>query len=171
MITLEQTRLLEGKIERAIELIRILKEENATLRKGLDSAQKRMKELETMVDGFKSDQKEIESVILRTIKNLDELEESTQAAAHGDSASPGFSPSGRKAESRPAAGRSASLRQAGDASVTPDIPIANHSQSTAANPAAGAREAGQGTGRIEPLSTPEAGNSDREDNKGELDIF
>jgi peptidoglycan hydrolase CwlO-like protein len=79
MITLEQIRLLEGKISRALELIHSLKEENATLRKGLESAQRRMKELEVMVDGFKSDQKEIESVIVRTLHNLDELEENSAA--------------------------------------------------------------------------------------------
>jgi methyl-accepting chemotaxis protein len=84
MITLEQIRLLEGKITRAIELIRVLKEENGTLRKGLESAQKRMKELETLVDGFKTDQKEIESVIVRTLHNLDELEESAAAARNGE---------------------------------------------------------------------------------------
>jgi hypothetical protein len=79
MIGLEQIRLLEGKISRAIDLIRVLKEENAALRKGLDSAQHRMKELETLVEGFKTDQKEIESVIVRTLKNLDELEETSAA--------------------------------------------------------------------------------------------
>jgi peptidoglycan hydrolase CwlO-like protein len=79
MITLEQIRLLEGKISRAIELIHALKEENTTLRKGLESAQRRMKELEVMVDGFKTDQKEIESVIVRTLHNLDELEEASTA--------------------------------------------------------------------------------------------
>jgi hypothetical protein len=77
MITLEQIRLLEGKITKAIELIRVLKEENSTLRKGLESAQKRMKELESLVDGFKTDQREIESVIVRTLRTLDELEESS----------------------------------------------------------------------------------------------
>ena len=81
MITLEQIRLLESKITRALELIRVLKEENTTLRKGLESAQRRMKELETLVDGFKTDQKEIESVIVRTLHNLDELEESAVSGA------------------------------------------------------------------------------------------
>ena len=81
MITLEQIRLLESKITRAIDLIRVLKEENSTLRKGLESAQRRMRELETLVDGFKTDQKEIESVIVRTLHNLDELEESAATAA------------------------------------------------------------------------------------------
>ncbi len=79
MISLEQIRLLESKISRAIELIRVLKEENATLRKGLESAQKRMKELEDLVNGFKTDQNEIESVIVRTLHNLDELEENVAA--------------------------------------------------------------------------------------------
>ena len=80
MITLEQIRLLESKITRALELIRVLKDENTTLRKGLESAQRRMRELETLVDGFKTDQKEIESVIVRTLHNLDELEESAAAS-------------------------------------------------------------------------------------------
>ena len=86
MISLEQIRLLESKITRAIELIRILKEENGTLRRGLESAQKRMKELETLVDGFKTDQREIESVIIRTLQNLDELEESTATGKKADHA-------------------------------------------------------------------------------------
>jgi hypothetical protein len=81
MISLEQIRLLEGKISRAIELIRVLKDENATLRRGLDSAQKRMKELETLVDGLKADQKEIESVIVRTLRHLDDLDDGAAAGA------------------------------------------------------------------------------------------
>ena len=93
MITLEQIRLLESKITRAIDLIRVLKEENSTLRKGLESAQRRMRELETLVDGFKTDQKEIESVIVRTLHNLDELEES--AATPG-----GIQAAAKRAEAR-----------------------------------------------------------------------
>jgi FtsZ-binding cell division protein ZapB len=81
MISLEQIRLLEQKVTSAVELIRVLKEENATLRRGLDSAQRRMKELETLVEGFKTDQKEIESVIVRTLRNLDDLEESAAGTA------------------------------------------------------------------------------------------
>lgn len=94
MIGLEQIRQLEGKISKAIDLIRVLKEENSTLRKGLDSAQARMRELESMVEAFKTDQREIESVIVRTLKNLDEMEENSAAA-----------PASRKAEApRVAAG-------------------------------------------------------------------
>ncbi len=181
MITLEQIRLLEGKIARAIELIRILKEENGTLRKGLDSAQKRMKELETLVDGFKSDQKEIESVILRTIKNLDDLEESAGAARD-----PSASSSGRK--DHPAAVRAGSPRPAGVSSETPGDAvqalggsrsvnngenIADGGPGPAAAPtgAAGGRGTSQGVGRMGSFAAPESGNSGREDKKGELDIF
>jgi peptidoglycan hydrolase CwlO-like protein len=117
MITLEQIRLLESKIARAIELIRVLKEENSTLRKGLESAQKRMKELESLVDGFKSDQNEIESVIVRTLHNLDELEENvagrhqervpgssarTDAAPRAESSSRTETPSRQEPAARPA---------------------------------------------------------------------
>ena len=79
MITLEQIKLLESKITRALDLIRVLKEENATLRRGLESAQRRMKELETLVDGFKADQREIETVIVRALHTLDDLEEGAAA--------------------------------------------------------------------------------------------
>jgi FtsZ-binding cell division protein ZapB len=81
MISLEQIRLLEQKVTSAVELIRVLKEENSTLRRGLDSAQRRMKELETLVEGFKTDQREIESAIVRTLRTLDDLEESAAARA------------------------------------------------------------------------------------------
>jgi hypothetical protein len=40
-----------------------------------------MKELETLVEGFKTDQREIESAIVRTLHTLDDLEESAAGAA------------------------------------------------------------------------------------------
>ena len=89
MISLEQIRLLEQKVTGAVGLIRTLKEENATLRRGLDSAQRRMKELETLVEGFKTDQREIETAIVRTLRNLDDLEESAAAQAAAGAASRG----------------------------------------------------------------------------------
>jgi chromosome segregation ATPase len=106
MITLEQIRLLESRITRAVDLIRVLKEENSTLRKGLESAQKRMKELESLVEGFKTDQAEIESVILRTLHSLDELEEGAsarRAAAAPAAPTGGAESSAAKANRRAAA--------------------------------------------------------------------
>jgi hypothetical protein len=92
MISLEQIRLLEQKVTSAVELIRVLKEENATLRRGLDSAQRRMKELETLVEGFKTDQREIETAIVRTLRNLDDLEVSAAAAGAPGSATTAAAP-------------------------------------------------------------------------------
>jgi len=105
MISLEQIRLLEQKVTSAVELIRVLKEENATLRRGLDSAQRRMKELETLVEGFKTDQREIESVIVRTLANLDDLEASAAEAAPAGRPTPAGrpEPAARSAEPQGAA--------------------------------------------------------------------
>jgi chromosome segregation ATPase len=75
MITLEQIRLLETKIGKAVELIRSLKEENKTLRRAVNTAQGRMRDLEKLVGDFKSDQQEIEQCIVRALDNLDRLEE------------------------------------------------------------------------------------------------
>jgi chromosome segregation ATPase len=75
MITLEQMRLLESKIGKAVEMIRSLKEENKTMRRAVNSAQGRMRDLEKLVDNFKSDQQEIEQCVVRALDNLDRLEE------------------------------------------------------------------------------------------------
>ena len=47
-----------------------------------------MKELEALVDGFKADQKEIESVIVRTLRHLDDMEEGSGAAVRVAAAPP-----------------------------------------------------------------------------------
>jgi FtsZ-binding cell division protein ZapB len=151
MISLEQIRLLEGKISRAIDLIRVLKEENTTLRRGLDSAQARMKELETLVEGFKSDQKEIESVIVRTLKNLDDLEDA------------GAETTGGSAEASLGDGAS---RDAKAPSKKTDMPR---------EPAAAGRGAQAPAGKIQKASAEDSMDAGQaaatDDPKGELDIF
>jgi len=59
MIRIDQIKILEDRVNRAIELIKSLREENRTLRAGLDSAQKKIDELEGFIDTFKTDQDEI----------------------------------------------------------------------------------------------------------------
>jgi peptidoglycan hydrolase CwlO-like protein len=93
MISLEQIRLLEARINKAVELIRNLKDENKTLRRAVNAAQTRMRELEKLVGDFKSDQQEIEQCILRALENLDRLEEEVtdrkgrkEPAARGEAA-------------------------------------------------------------------------------------
>jgi len=81
MISLEQIRLLEAKITKAVELIRTLKVENSNLRNTLDSAQSRMQDLEKLVGDLKTDQREIEASILRAMQNLDQLEDEVSEPA------------------------------------------------------------------------------------------
>ncbi len=83
MIRLEQIRLLESKITKAVKRIEMLREENSALKRSVETAQKRMQELEGLVSEFKTDQEEIEKSLLRAIRNLDRLED---AAASGKEA-------------------------------------------------------------------------------------
>jgi len=75
MISLKQIRILKEKVEKAIDLIALLKEENRALKSTLDHAQKRIRDFETLVSEFKNDQAEIESTVLGVIKKLDSLED------------------------------------------------------------------------------------------------
>ncbi len=175
MISLEQIRLLEGKISRAIELIRVLKEENSSLRKGVDSAQKRVKELEALVDGFKTDQREIESVIVRTLKNLDDIEEQIHS---GGAAGASQSPAAGQGPAAMPDPPKAAAHKADRAAAAPPRPTA----AAAEKPAAPAAEK-----PVQPLQEKPAPVSEKaaavkappqtveaavgESSKGELDIF
>ena len=75
MIHLEQIQELETKINKAVDLIKVLKEENQALKRTIGSSQNRMQELEKMVAEFKGDQDEIERHILRALENLEHLED------------------------------------------------------------------------------------------------
>ena len=81
MIRIDQIKILEDRVNKAIELIKTLKEENRTLRAGLDSAQNKIDELEGLIDTFKSEQSEIEEGILRALENLDKIEDDVSTAA------------------------------------------------------------------------------------------
>ncbi len=150
MISLEQIRLLEGKITRAIDLIRVLKDENGTLRRGLDSAQKRMKELEALVDGFKADQKEIESVIVRTLRHLDDLEEGSGTTA-----------------------RSADAPRAAEAPRSVDAPHASPPRAAVAQAAPAPQAAAHPVEQEKPAGAPldDAETRAHAQTKEELDIF
>ena len=93
MITLEQIKLLEAKVTKAVELITMLRDENSTLKGTLDSSQEKMQELENLVGQFKNDQNEIEQSVLRALDNLDKLEDQLagppqQAASEESESSP-----------------------------------------------------------------------------------
>ena len=85
MINLEQVKLLEMKVARAIDYIERLSRENAAQRQKeeelqtrLESYQKRIDELEVLVMSFKDDQGRIEDSILAALDRLNQFEEAIE---------------------------------------------------------------------------------------------
>ncbi len=75
MINLEQIQSLNIKVQKALDVIVTLREENGTLRAKLSDYEKRMEELEVLVKSFSNDQDDIENGILDILQQLDKLEE------------------------------------------------------------------------------------------------
>lgn len=80
MLTLEQVRALEARVEKAVNLIAALRAENGTLRSGLTAAEGRVAELEGLVREFQADQARIEEGIVHALKKLDAFEDAVHAA-------------------------------------------------------------------------------------------
>ena len=85
MINLEQVKLLETKVAKAIDCIERLAGENASLRQSetelrtkLESYQKRNDELEVLVLRFKEDQGKIEDAILAALDRFNQFEEAVE---------------------------------------------------------------------------------------------
>jgi peptidoglycan hydrolase CwlO-like protein len=85
MINLEQVKLLEAKVAKAIDYVDRLAKENAVLHRQeaelqtkLDSYQKRIDELEVLVTGFKNDQDRIEEGILSALDRLSQFEKAME---------------------------------------------------------------------------------------------
>ena len=79
-IQIDQIRTLEERVSTAVELIRKLRHENKTLTDALVKSQQKLKELEALIGEFRVDQEEIERVLLRTLRNLDHIEDDLIAA-------------------------------------------------------------------------------------------
>jgi FtsZ-binding cell division protein ZapB len=85
MINLEQVKLLETKVARAVDYVDRLAKENAVLRRQeaemqtkMESYQKRIDELEVLVTGFKDDQDRIEEGILSALDRLSKFEKAME---------------------------------------------------------------------------------------------
>jgi 16S rRNA G527 N7-methylase RsmG len=85
MINLEQVKLLESKVAKAIDYVERLAKENAALNRQetewqtkLESYQKRIDELEVLVMGFKEDQGRIEEGILAALDRLSQFEKAIE---------------------------------------------------------------------------------------------
>ena len=83
MISIKQIQKLEEKIFKTVELIKALKQENKILKTEVESANKKIEELEQIISDYRSTQVEIEEGIVNAIKQLDELDSisATNAAA------------------------------------------------------------------------------------------
>ncbi|MCL1930571.1 MAG: cell division protein ZapB [Treponema sp.] len=89
MINLEQVKLLETKVAKAIEYVERLTKENAALHRQetelqtrLESYQKRIDELEILVIDFKEDQGRIEESILSALDRLSQFEKAMEKTLH-----------------------------------------------------------------------------------------
>ena len=85
MINLEQVKLLETKVAKAIDYIERLTGENAALnqreaeqQKKLENYQKRIDELEVLVLRFKEDQGQIEDSFFATLDRLSQFEDAME---------------------------------------------------------------------------------------------
>lgn len=75
MVNLEQVRLLETKVAKAIDYVKRLSEENTLLRGKLDGYKNRIDELEVLVQSFKEDQVRIEAGIISALEKLNQFED------------------------------------------------------------------------------------------------
>jgi hypothetical protein len=80
MVTLEQIKLLETKVVRAIDIVTRVTGENAYLKSKLENYQKRIDELEVLIQRFKEDQGRIEDGILSALDRLNEFEAAMESS-------------------------------------------------------------------------------------------
>ncbi|MDR0558166.1 MAG: cell division protein ZapB [Treponema sp.] len=85
MATLENVKLLEAKVAKAVEVVKQLAganaaliEENSHLKKRNDALQNQISELEFSILGYKEDQQNIESGILSALDKLNQVEDSLE---------------------------------------------------------------------------------------------
>jgi chromosome segregation ATPase len=75
MISLEQIRSLEQKVNQLVEELSRLRDENAKLKAKVKSTQTKTADLESMVNTYKQEQEAIEKGILSVLSKLDKLED------------------------------------------------------------------------------------------------
>ncbi|MDR3131009.1 MAG: cell division protein ZapB [Treponema sp.] len=162
MVSLDQVKLLESKVIRAIEYVEQVTEENNLLREKLESYQKRIDELEVLVQRFKEDQGRIEEGIISALNRLSQFDADMKKS---------LSPEKFRKEDEP------KKREREDAEIIPEQPEENDdaddSIELSYRPAP--LEAEEEAGLIfEPETDDLPGddeNSDETLNAGELDIF
>lgn len=87
MVTLDQIRLLEAQVDKALTYIDTLKDENGLLRSRLVSVQKRVEDLESTVEVYRRDQGRIEEGILNALSKLNRFEDTLLSGTGATAAS------------------------------------------------------------------------------------
>ena len=85
MISVEQIKQLQAKVQSAVDVIHKLRSENSLLASKLSGYEKRIEELEVFIESYKRDQSSIEEGIVAALKKLDSLEESVLSDSNNDS--------------------------------------------------------------------------------------
>jgi chromosome segregation ATPase len=87
MVTIEQVRQLESRVAKAIDYLNKVTNENTLLKTKLDSYQKRIDELEVLIQRFREDQGRIEEGIISALERLNQFEDDVQKTiTHVDNA-------------------------------------------------------------------------------------
>ncbi|MDR1373599.1 MAG: cell division protein ZapB [Treponema sp.] len=164
MVTLEQVRLLETKVAKAIDYVNQVSGENSRLRTTLDGYRKRIDELEVLVQQFKEDQSRIEKGIISALDRLNQFEDAiekslstAEAVPPEVSGTPDRSGDGLKGEAFPPQ-EPLPAAESGDGDFLP-----------AAGPAEDPLDSGDPDLSGEEPETPE--EPDASDDAQELDIF
>jgi TolA-binding protein len=108
MVSLDQIKDLESKVQKAVTYIAALKQENVLLQKNLEKYRKRIDELEVLINEYKEDQTAIEEGIKNALLHLDKLEDSIAKPAAGGKSAAAARP-GRGAASSGAAAASSGI--------------------------------------------------------------
>jgi chromosome segregation ATPase len=78
MVTLEQVKLLETKVAKALDFVSQVTGENTLLKEKLDAYQRRIDELEVLIQRFKEDQGRIEEGIISALNRLNQFEDAVE---------------------------------------------------------------------------------------------
>ncbi|MDR2069121.1 MAG: cell division protein ZapB [Spirochaetaceae bacterium] len=92
MVTLEQVKLLETKVAKALDFVSQVTGENTLLKEKLDTYQRRVDELEVLIQRFKEDQSRIEEGIISALNRLNQFEDAVEKSLFPTSNGGGIPP-------------------------------------------------------------------------------
>ncbi|MFP4643502.1 MAG: cell division protein ZapB [Spirochaetales bacterium] len=167
MITVDQIQLLESRVTKAVRKIEALQDENETLRDRLARYEKRIEELEVLINEFKDSQNDIEQGILNALSQLDELEDQvtgeTASQAEGAAANDTRAGVGPAPESNPES-ETPRYSEGTNATQSPEAPSSAPSKSESST--------AQHNNAAPSVEHEQPDGSETEEDQGvELDIF